>query len=166
MSSDTEGIDEPLFANLNDRDPELIAAVGEAKATMRRFKVAVAGRFGGAAYLVKVPFVDRSDVGKAAIVRTPQVATDNPTLPVAHLWLYVTSVFDDLFFCSVAEAPRQLRLRRGDCFVIAEDNVEDWVINHQGVAEGAFSLRVVRNRLRGLDQQRFDDHTGIREFKS
>ena len=43
--------------------------------------------------------------------------------------------------------------------------MEDWMIDHQGFVYGGFSLRVLRDRLGEIDKQRFDEHTGIREFK-
>ncbi len=74
-------------------------------------------------------------------------------------------MLDDLFFCFVGEAPKQLGLEKGDSFVIGEEVVEDWMIDHQGVAYGGFSLRVLRSRLSEIEQRRFDEHTGINEFK-
>ncbi len=74
-------------------------------------------------------------------------------------------MLDDLFFCFVGEAPKQLGLKKGDSFVIAEELVEDWMIDHQGVAYGGFSLCVLRHRLGEIDKRKFDEHTGIHEFK-
>lgn len=157
---------DPIFVNLSDADPALIAAVVEAREKLTQFKAAFSARqFSPAVYLVKVPFVDRSSVGQTSLVATSQVKAENPKLPIAHLWLGVTSTLDDLFFCSVGEAPEQLGLKKGDSFVIAEEVLEDWMIDHQGVAYGGFSLRVLRNRLGEIDRRRFDEHTGISEFK-
>jgi hypothetical protein len=39
------------------------------------------------------------------------------------------------------------------------------MINQGGVVYGGFSMRVIRNRLPEDDRGRFDDYTGIREFK-
>jgi uncharacterized protein YegJ (DUF2314 family) len=72
---------------------------------------------------------------------------------------------DDLIFCSVADAPDALLLKRDVSFVVASESIEDWMINHRGTAFGGFSLRVIRSCLRNEDQMKFDAHTGIREFK-
>ena len=75
-------------------------------------------------------------------------------------------MLEDLIFCSVAEAPDALHLKRGSSFVIAAESIEDWMINHDGTAFGGFSLRLIRSRLRKEDQMKFDAHAGIREFKT
>jgi uncharacterized protein YegJ (DUF2314 family) len=74
-------------------------------------------------------------------------------------------VLDDLICCSVGEAPDALHLKRDTSFVVASEVIEDWMINHGGIAFGGFSLRVVRNRLHKEEQMGFDAHTGIRKFK-
>lgn len=166
MHKGGEADDEPLFANLNDDDPDLVAAVIAARETIHRFKAAAAKtQFSPATYLVKVPFIDRSDIGEKALVRTPVSAVENETRPLVHLWLSVTSVLEDLLFCSIGEAPEQLHLDKGDTFVIEDKIIEDWMINHQGLAYGGFTLRVIRNRLREIDRTRFHDHLGIHQFK-
>jgi hypothetical protein len=163
---DTESSDVPLFVDRDKNDPAIVEAVQEARRTLPQFLAAISkGRFSPASYLVKVPFIDRSDLGEHALVRTPETAAENSTRPICHLWLTVTSIFDDLIFCSVVEAPDALHLKRGNSFVIESELIEDWMINHGDVAFGGFSLRVVRSRLRTEDQMKFDAHTGIREFK-
>ena len=112
-----------------------------------------------------MPFIDRSETGDQALVRTAETEAENPALPICHLWLGVTSVLDDLIFCSVGEAPDAMHLKRDTSFVIASDVIDDWMINHRGIAFGGFSLRVIRNRLHKVEKMKFDEHTGIREFK-
>jgi hypothetical protein len=166
MSDNANASGDPLFMNLRDDDPAILAAVTQARQKLAQFKAAFAARrLSPAAYLVKVPFVDRGDRGQPALVGTSSVVAENPTRPVAHLWLVVTSTLEDLLFCSVGEAPKELGLTKGDSFVIQEEVLEDWMINHRGVAYGGFSLRALRDRLGGPDRKRFDEHTGIHEFK-
>jgi len=163
---DADDPDVPLFANLDDADPDVIAAVSEAKRTLPQFLDAASSvRFSPATYLVKVPFIDRSEAGEPAVVHTPGTATEYPGRPICHLWLSVTSVLDDLVFCSVGEAPDALHLKAGTSFVIATESIEDWMIHHGGDTFGGFSLRVVRGRLHGREQMEFDTHTRIRSFK-
>jgi uncharacterized protein YegJ (DUF2314 family) len=162
----TESSDVPLFADLDENDPAAVEAVREARRTFPQFLDAISRRrYSLASYLVKVPFIDRSELGEHALVRNPETAAENPTRSICHLWLIVTSVLDDLIFCSVGEAPDTLHLKRGTSFVIASELIEDWTINHDGVAFGGFSLRLIRSRLRKEEQMKFDVHTGIREFK-
>ena len=92
------------------------------------------------------------------------VAIGNPSRPTPHVWLTVTSIFEDLIFCTVGEAPEQLQLNRGASFVVEDGLVEDWMINNQGIPYGGFSLRIISNRLCDSDRRRFDEHAGIREF--
>src|SRR5262245_19206765 len=95
--------DEPLFAYLDKGDPAIVAAVSEARSTFPQFLDAVSKmRFSSASYLVKVPFIDRSDTEEQALVRTSETAAEYPTPPTCHLWLRFTSILDDLIFCSVA----------------------------------------------------------------
>jgi uncharacterized protein YegJ (DUF2314 family) len=156
----------PLFADLNEADPAVVEAVSEARRTFPQFLDAVSKmRFAPAIYLVKVPFIDRSETGEQALVRTPEAAADNPTRPTCHLWLSVTSILDDLIFCTVGEAPDALHLKSEASFVVASESIEDWMINHGGTTFGGFSLRVIRSRLHIEEQMKFDAHTGIREFK-
>lgn len=163
---DSEAPDIPLFANLSDADHAIVEAVNEAKRTLSWFlDAALKTRFSPASYLVKAPFIDRSQFGKQAIVRTPENSAENSLLPICHLWLRVTSVLDGLVFCSVFEAPDALHLKGGESFVVANEVIEDWMINHEGIAFGGFSLRVIRNRLHKKEQIRLDAHAGIREFK-
>src|SRR5579863_971553 len=117
MNSETSDV--PLFTDLNDADPLVVEAVTEAKRTFPQFlEAASKNQFSPATYLVKVPFLDRSETGESALVLSSETAAQNPTRPICHLWLSVTSVFDDLIFCSVGEAPGALRLKRGASFVI------------------------------------------------
>ena len=138
----------------------------EARRTLPLFMDAASKkRFSPASYSVKVPFIDRSHLGEQAILRTAETAAENPTGPICHLWLTVTSISDDLIFCSVVEAPDELHLKMGDSFVVASESIEDWMINVGGTAFGGFSLRVIRSRLGKEGQMKFDEHTGIRDFK-
>ena len=165
MSSETPGV--PLFANLNDADPVVAEAVSEARRTLPQFLEAASKKLPSpATYLVKVPFIDRNETGEPGLVRTSENAAENSTRPICHLWLGVTSVFDDLIFCSVGEAPGALHLERGASFVIESASIEDWLINHGGLCFGGFSLRVIRNQMRKDEQVKFDAQTGILEFKT
>jgi uncharacterized protein YegJ (DUF2314 family) len=162
----TESSDVPLYAELDENDPAVVEAVKDSIRTFPQFLDAISkGRFSPASYLVKVPFINRSEMEEHALVRNPETAAENPIRPICHLWLIVTSVLDDLIFCSVGEAPDALHLKRGTSFVIASELIEDWTINHDGIAFGGFSLLVIRSRLRQEEQMKFDVHTGIREFK-
>lgn len=164
---DSETPDDPLFADLNDDDPDVVEAVREARRTFPQFLDAASKmQLSAAICLVKVPFIDRSNTGEQALVQNSENTAKNPTRPICHLWLSVTSVLDDLIFCSVQEACDALHLERGTSFVIGSELIEDWMINHDGTAFGGFSLRVIRGRLRKEAQINFDAHTGIRQFKT
>lgn len=156
-----------LFAQLNDADPAVVEAVIEARRTLPEFLEAASKmQLQPAIYAVKVPFIDRSGTGEEAVVHNSKTAAENPARPICHLWLSVTSVLNDLVFCSVAEAPDALHLKRGTNFVVTSESIEDWMINRDGTAFGGFSLRVIRGRLHKEDWMKFDAHTGIREFKT
>jgi uncharacterized protein YegJ (DUF2314 family) len=157
----------PLFADLSEADPAVVEAINEARRTFPQFLDAVSKtRFSQGVYLVKVPFIDRSDLRQQALVRTADIAAENPTRPTCHLWLSVNSILDELIFCTVGEAPDALQLKRGTSFVVASESIEDWMINQDGTAYGGFSLRVIRSNLRKEDKLMFDAHTQIQEFKN
>src|SRR6516225_542075 len=92
---DADHPDVPLFANLHDDDPAVLAAVSEFKRTLPRFLAAASSvRFSPATYLVKVPFIDRSGTGEQALVYTRDTATENSGRPICHLWLSVTNPWE------------------------------------------------------------------------
>jgi uncharacterized protein YegJ (DUF2314 family) len=165
MNSDASS--SPLFTDLNDADPVVVRAIDQAKKTLPHFlEAASTKQFAPANYLVKVPLIDRSETRQSALVRTAETIAENSTRPICRLWLGVTSVLDELIFCSVGEAPDALRLSPGTSFVVDAALVEDWLINHEGIVFGGFSLRVIRSRLSKDEQLKFDAHTGIREFRT
>jgi hypothetical protein len=163
---DAKRLDIPVFANMPDTDPDVVAALSEAKRTLPQFlEAATSGRFSPVSCVVKVPFLDRCGTAEPALVRTSDTASEYPERPICHLWLNVTSVLDDLVFCSVFEAPDELRLKPGTSFVVARESIEDWMINQGGEVFGGYSLRVIRDRLGVEERKRFDAYTGIRRFK-
>ena len=164
---DAETSDVPLFMDLDDDDPLLVEAVSEAKRTLPQFlEAATQRKFPSATFWVKVPLIDRSDTGETALVQTPDTAAQYPDRRLCHLWLSLRSRLEDLFFCAVAEAPEELHVERGAVFIVGSASVEDWMIHHDGVVFGGFSLRVTRIRLSKEGKIKFDEHTGIREFKT
>jgi len=85
--------------------------------------------------------------------------------PELHLWLRVHDVLEDVFFAHVFEAPEGLPgLSAGDTYVVAADQIEDWMINVDGVVYGAYTLRLQRERLPELMRYEFDQHVGVRKF--
>lgn len=157
----------PLFADFSEADPAVVEAMNEAKRTFPQFlDVLSKAMFSHAIYLVKVPFIDRSDLRQQALIHTAETAAENPGRPTCHLWLSVNSTLDDLIFCTVAEAPDALQLKSGTSFVVASESIEDWMIIQDGTAYGGFSLRVTRCNLSKEEQLKFDAHTGIHEFKN
>src|SRR5262245_31817295 len=98
--------DDPLFVSRQKADPAIVEAVAEARRTLPLFLDAASKkRFSSASYSVKVPLIDRSDLGEQALLRTPETAAENPTRPICHVWLTLTSMSDDMIFCAVVEAP-------------------------------------------------------------
>jgi hypothetical protein len=163
---DSEDTDFPLFANLPDNDPDVIAAVSESKRTLPLFlDLAASGGFSSTRCAVKVPFLDRSATAEPALVCTSATESEFPGNRICHLWLIVTSVLEDLVFCSVFEAPDELQLKPGTSFVVTRESIEDWMIYQGGEVLGGYSLRVIRNRLGVEARKKFDAHSGIVQFK-
>jgi uncharacterized protein YegJ (DUF2314 family) len=55
-------------------------------------------------------------------------------------------------------------LEEGELFLLKQDQVEDWMINVDGLIYGGYSLRLAREMTPKSDRHDFDEHIGLRQF--
>jgi uncharacterized protein YegJ (DUF2314 family) len=155
---------EPRFGEITDA-LALRQAIEQARATVLRFASAFsAQKFKSAPYLVKVPLVRSGPQGEVC-VWSAEVASEHPT-PELHLWLQVHDALDDLFFAHVVEAPENFGLTAGDTYVVTADQIEDWMINVDGLVYGAYTLRLQRDALPESARAEFDNYVGVHGFSA
>jgi hypothetical protein len=153
---------EPRFAEVSDSSA-LHQAIEQARSTLLRFAGAFSAHmFESATYLLKVPLVRSIPQGEVC-VWSDELASKHPS-PDLHLWLRVHDVLDDLFFAHVVETPKSFGLTAGDTYVIAPDQVEDWMLNVDGLVYGAYTLQLQRAALPNSQRADFDNYVGVRNF--
>jgi len=85
----------------------------------------------------------------------------------AHIWLAVNELFDDMYFCSPFELPKDFdQLKPDQSLILTEERIEDWMILADGILYGGHSLRVLRELLPVEKRSEFDEHIGVREYRS
>jgi hypothetical protein len=152
----------PRFGEITDTSA-FHQAIGQARATVWRFANAFsAKKFGSAPYLLKVPLFRTGPQGEVR-VWSAEVASEHAS-PELHLWLQVHDAIGDMFFAHVVEAPKDFGLTAGDTYVIAPDQIEDWMINVDGLIYGAYTLQCQRNALPEQERAEFDDYVGVHQF--
>ena len=155
---------EPYFGEITDVSA-LHQAIEQARATVLRFASAFsAQKFKSAPYLLKVPLVRSGPQGEAC-VWSGDVASKHPA-PELHLWLQVHDALDDLFFAHVVEAPEDFGITAGDTYVVTAGQIEDWMINVDGLVYGAYTLRLQRDALRESARAEFDAYLGVDSFSA
>jgi hypothetical protein len=156
--------EEPRFGEITDASA-LHQAIGRARATILHFARAFSAHaFESAPYLVKVPLV-RSEPQGQVCVWSDELVSKHPS-PERHLWLRVHDVLDDLLFAHVVEAPKNFGLTAGDTYVVTSHQIEDWMINVDGLVYGAYTLRLHRDALPEPRRAAFDDYVGVHQFSA
>ena len=113
-----------------DDDPQLIAAVGEAKSRFSEFVAAFAGRGEADQFAVKAAFLD--DYGRE------------------FLWLTVTAVDARHIFGTLDNDPCLVRaVRRGQPVRVPLAGLNDWLYTRGGERVGGFTVGVLEQRRRG-----------------
>jgi uncharacterized protein YegJ (DUF2314 family) len=84
-----------------------------------------------------------------------------------HVWLSVTQLFADLYFCCPIELPSDLvGLKAGETKLATDDDIEDWMIMDNGTLYGGFSLRAIRQQLSASAQAEYDSYMGVISYAS
>ena len=81
------------------------------------------------------------------------------------VWLFNTTISGDRFTAELFEVPPSVpRLKVGQVFDIADEDVVDWMINDDGLLHGGFSLRYHRANLHPDERAEFDAHVGVTKY--
>jgi len=139
---------EPRFLHV---EPDLrLDATLRARETLAGFRTAFTERrFGRAFYGVKLHFPQPD--GREG----------------HHVWLSLTQLFADLYFCSLIELPSDLvGLKADETKLATDDDVEDWMIMDNGTLYGGFSLRAIRQQLSASEQAEYDSYMGVISYAS
>ena len=142
--------DEPIFMALKGASPEMVDARAQAKQTLPAFRQAIIDRkYPGAFFNVKGYFPEAD-------------GSEGP-----HLWLWVRELNDDGLVCVPFELPKDFTGLKPDQKVLMKDaDIEDWMINHDGILYGGFSLRVQRSHVPETEREAFDRFIGVKEYKT
>jgi uncharacterized protein YegJ (DUF2314 family) len=139
---------DPKFVHLSPDNAEFVEVTTKARALLPYFRNALSqparqGRFCG----VKIHFPK------------PDGADGY------HIWLTVNELFGDLYFCSPIELPQGFPyLKLGESKIVADDQIEDWMILENGILHGGLSLRLIRRQLSPPERVKFDEHMGVTEY--
>ena len=83
----------------------------------------------------------------------------------AFMWLTVTSYSETEFEVEIFELPSDFaEYKVGDSLCIKNNEIQDWMINDDGVLFGGFSLRYNRSTMSEQEQVTFDEHLGVNEY--
>jgi uncharacterized protein YegJ (DUF2314 family) len=147
-NSYTRDDDEPVFMAIGRDSPGLLEAIEKAGETLPDFIEAFqAGRHSDQAYVVKACFLGESEDDRA------------------HIWVIVNQMQDNDLVCSPIQIPTGFTgLKEGELFLLKQDQVEDWMINVDGLIHGGYSLRLAREMTPESDRHEFDKHIGLQQF--
>ncbi len=148
MTNFDERDGQPLFMAMSNDNASLSAAIQRAKGSIQHFKAALRKpEYEGASFLVKGRF------------------TDQGTEDVAHLWLGVHDILEDIFFCSTFEVPEDFGgMESNQSYVMIEESIEDWMVNSNGRMYGGFTIRMQRELLPENERSSFDKYTGVTDY--
>ena len=109
-------------------DPEMAAAIEEAKRTFRQFLEAFQSpRSGQSAFLVKVAFVAGQDV--------------------EHIWIADLEIRTGEFRGVIANEPTLRGFRFMQSVDFAPNQITDWMYIEDGMLVGGYSTRLIRKRM-------------------
>lgn len=112
-----------------DDDPEMVAAIKKAQSTLPAFVKELQAHSTTRRYLlVKAQFVDGS--------------------VSEHIWIADLTIDGDLFRGVLADEPKDIKhLKFKQSVNVSKSQISDWMIVENGTVKGAFTTRVLRNRM-------------------
>ena len=134
---------EPVFATTPIADPAYQATISEARASLHEFR----------------DLCRLADASRAERMIKKEVRQGGHR---AFLWFADARIAGNGFEAEVFEAPPEFTdLQVGTRFLIAENEVLDWMVNDAGDLYGGFSLRYQRAHLPAGKHEWFDQHIGV-----
>jgi uncharacterized protein YegJ (DUF2314 family) len=138
-------VDESLFMAVDGTDPEYLATIQEARATLNTFESLFSEY--------------KSNIGVYFAFKTSIHEGDHP----AYLWYSLQSVDSERYYGKHFEIPEQFKeyseVER------TKEQILDWMINDHGVLYGGFSIRYQRSKVMDSRKAEFDKYAGIKEYE-
>ena len=136
---------EPLFMALRHDDPELLASVEQARASLHWFVSHFRSPYKYGHYLVKTHISDGDES--------------------AYFWTILVDTSDEGLTVELFEMPPEfVNHRAGQQLLLRCDDVYDWSINRNSTLIGGFSRRLLREHIPPEERQQFDLYSGAIAF--
>jgi len=149
---------EPKFNQIKRSDTEMQRAYDLASETIRSFikKVQVGG---DATFMAKLKF------------RDPELSEQMGSDQFFFIWLNGVAYHPDQKLLSGVffEVPESLKKwhQVGRRLGFDPEDVFDWMIIENGIAQGGYTIRVIRNRFKTEEEKtRYDEYIGIKSYES
>lgn len=136
---------EPLFMQLANDDPEVVAAIASARGTLPAFVDHFASPYEYGHYIFKTLLHDGDES--------------------AHFWLTLIDASDEALTGAMFEVPPEFpNYHRGQELRIAHGDITDWCIVKNATVIGGFSRRLQRQRVEPANRLAFDLYSGMLSY--
>jgi uncharacterized protein YegJ (DUF2314 family) len=134
---------EPNVISVTDTDPEMNEAIATAKRSLHNFDVALTSADSTlSGFAIKQAF--RTDNGQE------------------HIWISSISKQGNSYSGIVDNVPQSIEgLEVDDTVVIDTTLMSDWMYVDHDTLKGAYTLRVLRDRMTPEEREQFDQETGL-----
>ena len=130
--------DNPPVSYVEGDDPQMVAAINQARATVDQFIAALN---------------NPTDVQADFSIKLPVTDGDQ----VEHMWLSDVRYADGKFTGQIANEPLELtNVALGDDAEIARDQISDWMYVDDGRLMGGYTIRRVRDSMPADERREFD----------
>ena len=129
---------QPPVADVEDDDPQMLAAIGKARETVDTFVAALQNpQPSQSSFSVKMPI------------------TDGPN--TEHMWILPVRLENDQFVGQLNNEPDALQGKKlGDTVRVAKDKISDWMFTENRRLVGGYTLRVLRSNMSAAERAEFD----------
>jgi len=84
----------------------------------------------------------------------------------AFMWLNQARECPTGFAGALYEAPKNLLgFQEGQTISVSADQILDWMVNHNGLLYGGFSIRLIRDRKPANERAQFDEYMGVAAYE-
>ena len=146
---------EPIFRAVRNDDPRVAEANRQAASSISEFQ-ALMRQYPEAFSLAKLRF------------RDPDLSEQRGKDAFFYLWLSEVSFqpSQNLFVGTFFEVPKGFEKYHavGSRLAFECEDVFDWMVNRDGYAYGAFSIRVHREGMSETEQEEYDGYMGIKSY--
>jgi len=148
-SKPDEAIVEPLFMAVPNQDPEWLATIRVARASVNKLRSlynALSKREPPVYFSIKAALKDGNGGN-------------------GNIWLLLKQVDSDGFFATPFELPKEfISIKVGEVIFVPDTALLDWMVNEDGILHGGFSLRYQRSKLPIEQHATYDSHIGVTQY--